>query len=298
MNIDKKNVKLNNVIFPVWLLFLAPFTWLIVIPFNFIIDSIVLIIGLYFLKIEEKRVFYKKTILWVFLFGFVSDLVGGIIILITQFFGDSGWFNEYIINPIAQNPFDNIYCFLYTLLAVIISGVLIYILNRFVSFRKIQEIKTKKVLSLMLALITAPYLFLVPTTSFYGGTVNSFTNHIVWNEYIQAEVYTDESSDIDILKAENGEYYSYSVPSAFREGVNTAKRVNKDDYGTFKYKVIFYKTGKSGKKMEPIVFYDKNGVLSFEWQEKYYEVTNSCYQDILESINDVFEQREIDNVEI
>ena len=51
----KKDIRLYNVIFPVWMLVLFPIMWLIVIPANFVVDSLVLIGCMYFLKIDNKK---------------------------------------------------------------------------------------------------------------------------------------------------------------------------------------------------------------------------------------------------
>lgn len=59
MDKRKKSVKLYNVLFPVWMLLLLPPLWLVVIPGNFIIDSIVLLVSLAILKIGERKQFYK-----------------------------------------------------------------------------------------------------------------------------------------------------------------------------------------------------------------------------------------------
>ena len=66
----KKEIKLYNVLFPIWLLMLFPVCWLFIIPGNFIIDSLVLIISMYALKINDKKQFYKKNILKIFIFTF------------------------------------------------------------------------------------------------------------------------------------------------------------------------------------------------------------------------------------
>ena len=46
----KKDVTLYNVLFPLWMLLMFPVMWLIVLPGNFIIDSIVLIISMLIMK--------------------------------------------------------------------------------------------------------------------------------------------------------------------------------------------------------------------------------------------------------
>ena len=68
IKISSKSVKFYNMIFPVWILMIFPLTWIIVIPGNFIIDSLVLLLGMYFLKIENKKQLYMKTIIPIFLF--------------------------------------------------------------------------------------------------------------------------------------------------------------------------------------------------------------------------------------
>ena len=54
-----RDVKLYNVLFPFWMLLMFPITWAIVLPGNFIIDSLVLIISLLLLKIPDKKQFGK-----------------------------------------------------------------------------------------------------------------------------------------------------------------------------------------------------------------------------------------------
>ena len=131
-NNTKRDIKLYNAMFPIWILMMFPVSWLFVIPANYVIDSLVLFLGLILMRRDEKLEFYKKTVIWVFLFGFLADILGGSLLLITQFFGEKGFFYEYFTAPIAQNPFDNVWSMLYTIFAVIVSGVLIYIFNRFI----------------------------------------------------------------------------------------------------------------------------------------------------------------------
>ena len=59
MDNKKKDVKLYNALFPFWFLLLFPQVWLIVLPGNFLIDSIVLIISMFALKMTEKKQYYK-----------------------------------------------------------------------------------------------------------------------------------------------------------------------------------------------------------------------------------------------
>ena len=72
MNDRRKDIKLYNVLFPFWAILLFPQTWWFVLPGNFVIDSLVLIISMWILKISEKKQWYKKHILKIFLFGLIS----------------------------------------------------------------------------------------------------------------------------------------------------------------------------------------------------------------------------------
>ncbi len=169
----KKSTRLYNVMFPIWLLILFPISWIAVIPMNLLIDFLVMFITLRILKTGHTRLAIKKSLLPVWLFGFLSDFIGVGILFSSYLFGiipvlsESDLYND-ILGALAMNPFENIWALLWTLLATAASGVMIYILNRFVSFRKLPlENKEKNILALSLAIFTAPYLFLLPTQIFY-----------------------------------------------------------------------------------------------------------------------------------
>lgn len=148
----KKETRLNNVLFPFWMLLLFPQMWLIILPGNFIIDSIVLLISMKVLKIDEKMKFYKSTILKIFCIGILSDIIGAAYMLLL------------IIRFEVGTMGDELYL---TIPALLISAALIYVLNYFVSFRKCEKAQRIK-LALTFAVATAPYTFLVPSSWLYG----------------------------------------------------------------------------------------------------------------------------------
>ena len=76
MKNKSNSIKLYNILFPVWFLMLIPQLWLVILPGNFIIDSLVLIISMYALKMTEKKAFYKQHILKIFLFGLLYYIIG------------------------------------------------------------------------------------------------------------------------------------------------------------------------------------------------------------------------------
>ena len=149
---DKKTeITLYNVLFPFWMLLMFPVAWLIVLPGNFLIDSLVLLVSLRALGAENKTLWYKKYIGKIFAFGMVSDLIGAGYMFSMLFFLEVGRMGD---EPYLTVP------------ALLISAVLIFVLNYFVTFRKIDR-KTRLTLSLIFAIVTAPYTFLVPSSWLY-----------------------------------------------------------------------------------------------------------------------------------
>lgn len=145
----KKDVKLYNVLFPLWMFYLLPQTWLIVLPGNFILDSLVLLIAMLLLKVEDKFVFYKSTILKVFLLGLLADIIGSAYMLFMMFIFDIGADGFYLTFP-----------------ALVISSICIFIFNYYISFKKYDK-KLRLKLALTFAVVTAPYTFLVPLNWLY-----------------------------------------------------------------------------------------------------------------------------------
>ncbi len=281
----RKNIKLYNVVFPVWLLIIFPISWFLIIPANFIVDSLVLYIALCILRIDRKKEFYKRTILWVFLFGFLADIIGSLLLLLSQYIFKDGFWYEYIGMPVAENPFDNIYCLLYVVFAVVISGVLIYVFNRFISFKIVLDKRIKRITALLLAVLTAPYMFLLPTSTFYGGSGENFTNHIVPSEYIELELYENiDGEEIDVTKDEDGKKRNYILSTSLAEGINTAKKTKKTFDSDPKYKAVFASNRKNAEKLDEIPIWNEDGVLYFRWKDKYYEIKDEYTKNILTEI--------------
>ena len=151
MRNTKKDMRLYNVLFPFWMLLLFPQVWLIVLPGNFIIDSVVLLITLLILKIENKKLFYKQHILQVYVFGMLSDIVGSAYMLLMMI--------GFEVGNMGDEPY-------LTVPALVIAAGLIFVLNYFVTFRKLAG-NVRLTLALTFAVITAPYTFLVPSSWLY-----------------------------------------------------------------------------------------------------------------------------------
>lgn len=169
-----KDVTLYNLIFPIWLLWLVPITWLVVIPANFVIDLLVVVLTLRHLKISDVKAKAKSVIIKTWLVGFAADFIGTAGMYLSNYlefdmktpFGEWWYYN--ITNAVAYNPFDSIFAILWITVCVMITSVFIYLLNYKLCFRKLEiEDEQKKKLALSLAIFTAPYLFYLPTAWFY-----------------------------------------------------------------------------------------------------------------------------------
>lgn len=150
MSTKKNVIKFYNVLFPFWMLMLFPVTWLIVIPGNFLIDSLVLLVSLAVLKIADKKQWYKRYILKIFAFGMLSDIIGSAYMMLMVVLE---------IGRMGDEPY-------LTIPGLLISAVMIFVFNYFVTFRKIEKSLRIK-LALIFAVVTAPYTFLVPSSWLY-----------------------------------------------------------------------------------------------------------------------------------
>ncbi len=148
---NRKDVNLYNVLFPFWFILLFPQAWLVVLPGNFIIDSIVLLIALKILKIAEQKRIYKRCIGKIFCFGIISDLIGSAYMFLAAFIFELG--------TMGDEPYI-------TLPALIISAVMIFVFNYFITFRSFDKPNRSR-LAITFALITAPYTFLIPSSWLY-----------------------------------------------------------------------------------------------------------------------------------
>lgn len=166
-----KKVTLYNVMFPLWMLVLFPQTWIFVIPINFLVDSLVILITGKARKLKNVMECYKRSILKSFLFGFLADIIGGLIMFLPEVLPYK-WFENPVLRDIRTsimaNPFTNIFSFIYVLIAIIVSMFFIYNFNMKFVFKKLDmDEKDKMIISLVMMFVTAPYTFLVPTTWLY-----------------------------------------------------------------------------------------------------------------------------------
>lgn len=152
----KDCARLYNVLFPMWMFYLFPsWLWLVILPANFVIDSLMLCLAMRQLEISGRREIWRKSIFRIWAVGFLSDFLGalltlGLMLLIDAF--HLSW---------------DVYLFPGTTLlaipGIVLSGILIYALNKRYAFAKcISNERQIHKLSLALAIFTAPYAMLIP----------------------------------------------------------------------------------------------------------------------------------------
>lgn len=169
-----KSIKLYNVIFPIWfILFFPPFV-LVTLLGNFIIDSIVVIVCFYAFRLKQSdynlKDFYKKSIWKVWIFGFMADLIGASVLLLFGIMGDYIGIPYEVTSAINFNAFKHPVAVIIILFATILSSVFIFLFDNKISFRDAIKDKSLRLkLSLTVAIVTAPWTFIIPTQWFYHG---------------------------------------------------------------------------------------------------------------------------------
>lgn len=170
----KRDEKLYNVLFPLWFLLLVPISWLIVIPANFVIDLLALLLAMKLLRMPDIGKNLKSAVLKSWIAGFAADLVGGgamfLSVLAGEFLPDPvrSWVYHNITEAVMVNPFSSVGGFLWTAGCVALAGGIIYLLNlKFCLKKTTLSLAQKRKLALAMALVTAPYLFFVPTVLLY-----------------------------------------------------------------------------------------------------------------------------------
>ena len=200
-----RNTKLYNVFFPISLINIFPLTILIFLPITFLLNTIILLIELKFLKIINIRKIYKKAIFKIWIIGLISYFIGISIMMLTDYFGNIPFMYDNIILPISTNPFSNIYAVIYCSSIVILCLFIIYFLNKKISFINtgISE-KNKKIISILLALLTAPYFFFVPNNLFIEDAYHSNLNKL---EQYRDSYSSDQSAITNILNMLDSKVY-------------------------------------------------------------------------------------------
>ena len=138
----------------------------------FLINTIIIIVAFYFIekKIDIKKIFFSD--LCATTFSVISHMVGMISLTIISISVDNEYYEGTdLIKQIKSgiylatnhSPLDSIWSILFTLFGFLISMVIIFFSNYFISFIQTDFTKKQKAItSLVLSLATAPYIFFFP----------------------------------------------------------------------------------------------------------------------------------------
>ena len=167
-----KDIKVYNVIFPIWaLLFFPPVIFLSMIG-NFIIDSLVVVACFYVFKLLKTKMnlkmFYKKSIYWVWIFGFVADFIGALFLFILLMCSDFLGFSYELVSAICYDPFSHPLAVLIIGASMLVSTLFIFLFNYRYTYKTIiKDEKVRFIVALTIALVTIPWTFLLPTNWFF-----------------------------------------------------------------------------------------------------------------------------------
>ena len=155
----KNEVRLYNMIMPLWLLLALPVMWLPTLAGNFLIDSIVLAVLLKIKKKQNKKAIWKGCILKVWAFGMLSDLIGGGALIILDVLLDAAGAHK-AASAIMLNPWVSPLAVLCVAACMVLSSVLIYIFDSKIAFKKtFDDERERRWFALAFAIITTPWLF-------------------------------------------------------------------------------------------------------------------------------------------
>ena len=161
---EKKPVRLYNILLPIWLLWIFPQVWLVLLPGNLLIDCAVLLLALAALCCTGKKAVLRRVWWRLWLNGFLADGAGVAWMVLGMFSAASGegWWAENL-TPITGSPLRTPLALAWTLIGVAIAGVCIWLLDRR-ALRRCPELdgRQRRLAALALAVCTAPWLFLVP----------------------------------------------------------------------------------------------------------------------------------------
>lgn len=150
-------VTLINFFFPTWFLPIIPsWLWLIMPAVNFLIDSLVLLGWAKTAHLRNPGLFWKRSILRVWIFGFLCDLLASLILVLL-------YFGMLSINETSQAVVSLGGSSVYGLLGAVLGALLIFLLDSRWAFNKTSlQPANKRSAAFWLAVITAPWLMAIP----------------------------------------------------------------------------------------------------------------------------------------
>lgn len=154
----KREIRLYNVIFPIWILWMLPPAWLVVLPGNLLIDGAVLFLSLTALKCPDRGARMRWLLPPFWICGFLADFAGTVWMCLGLFVSElSGGWNLYC-------PLEHPAAFVWTFSAVALSSACIYALDSFFLRGELSPLpeRERRRTALTMAVVTAPWTFFIP----------------------------------------------------------------------------------------------------------------------------------------
>ena len=167
----KRELKLYNILLPIWILYFFPQVWIITLPGNLLIDCLVLLITLAALKHAGNKAVLKQLWWKFWLLGFLADFIGAALLFGMMYLSllpdpVGPWVERYL-PPFILNPFGSLPSFLATLAGVALAGACIYFFDKKAMKSCAQlDARQRHIIALAMAIVTAPWTFLIPLYSY------------------------------------------------------------------------------------------------------------------------------------
>jgi hypothetical protein len=153
-----RDIKLYNVIFPLWfIIFIPPYIFIPLLG-NLMIDGLVIYLTLRASKSILTKGQLGKIVLYAWSFGFFADLLGAGLLFL---------FSMYLQIDSYRIWTDPLTVFFY-LFSVGVTGLIIFGFNNWLLKKNNISDQVSRRVGLAMGIITAPWLFLVPAVLFYG----------------------------------------------------------------------------------------------------------------------------------
>ena len=168
-----REMRLYNVFFPFWMLMYWPQVWLLTLPLNLVVDWLVLRVTLHCLGAEDKHTQVRRSLLRLWVGGFAADLLAAIpmaLVLVPSMMDTvfGAWWNAVMVYGVMHDPFSSPWSLLWVAGCVALGGALVYVLAVSWGLRKTTlTLRQRCWTALVLAIVTAPWFFLVPMAWFY-----------------------------------------------------------------------------------------------------------------------------------
>ena len=165
---QKQSITLYNILFPIWLLVWIPSPlWLLLVPLNFVIDYVVLYKSL---PDGVPRKAFCNTYAWkICAAGFAADFIGSMFLFAAFMITSSHKLDS--LRPISHglglNPFESFAAFLIVVCSILLAAYCIYRFDLHILKRAGLSEEQGRKSALWLAVVTAPYLFLLPSEILY-----------------------------------------------------------------------------------------------------------------------------------